>query len=701
MANYRVPVLETFSWQKQVLGVLEAPPLSPNKGERYLVANTENLTDVFVEQNNNVAWFDGENWQFDTPIDGWITLDISSPQPRMLIYFESNWREYPASMIRVDHSNFTTQIPTETDMTLQELLEWMDVNFGGKGPIGEPTDGSYEDGLLEWNFETKINDALDDLNEVLRDLAPPRPLSLDGLTLAFNQTYRTAKVAAGVNWNGASDGSTLNNIITTNDITATSPSAADAFGVANETTLIAHYRNDPTGAWVEAANFDIVANFHQEPNGSRPPVQNLTGWNTLGNCKIDDGTPAAPSTGGSGNGYTQLNFTSGGGGYLRITEVATYNDFSLWQKMNAHIRFNSLPAGYNALKMIHNYRDDLRETNVREVYYDDAFGQSLNTIASTVVTEGSTLNHRFLSGVKYYDQGTTFNVAFTFGNLFNKTYATSQVASISMSGCSGNNFVPTDGDGIDGIPNYNDNFIITAANAGANKLTVNNNTYQTNARATATAIHPYKSNINSQSPAENRLLHSYDGRSTAIKEDWLDEDYRIPLSFDSDNISTALNGFGWDSEATLEAGNLLAYNQTLRYANLNLSGTLPAGNPNMSANSGAQQYVRGFQVNASTNTQMIIPGISVGDVSPVGTGDINIEVKLPTQTGWLDVGSPFNGGTFSGSDGDGCQVGSSSGSTFNLTFGTNSTANSGNRIYVRITFRTATTKTVNSNFRVN
>lgn len=699
---YRVPVLETYSWQKQVGGMLEAPPTSPapTKGDRYIVSDTTSLSGAFIGHADDIAWFDGAAWQFDTPSDGWITLDTSAIQPKMLIYFESGWQEMPASMIRVDNSQFTTQIPSDVDMTLQELLEWMDVNFGGKGPLGAPSDGGYEDGLLEWTENTQMNDAIDDLNEVVKDLAPPRPLSLEGLTLDFSDSYRTAKVAAGVNWNGASDGETLNNIITDNDITVTSPNQTDAFGVADETALKAEYRNDPVGSWIEAATFDITNNFYQEPNGTRPEYQDLTGWNTQGDCAIDGGTPATPTTGGSGNGYTQLAFTTGGGGYLRITEVARYNDFNMWQKMNANIRLNALPAGYNAVRMVHDYRSDLRESNIREMYYDDANGQALSFSTPCTVQEGDTLNYSYLSGVQYYAAGTTFDVNFTLDNLFNKTYATTNVASVSMTGCAGDNFAPADCDNIAGIPNYNDQFVMTFANTGANQLTVNSSVYQTNARATASGLHPYKTNATSQSPSENRHILSYSGRSDNITEDWLDEDYRLPLSgYDFDSYAGSMTG-NWNSQNALGANDLLVYNQTLRYANLDLSGILPAGNPNMSGAAGAQQYVRAFTVNSSTNTTLIIPGLSVGDIDPVGTGEINVEVKLPTQTGWLDAGAPYNGGTFGGNDGDGCQVGTSSGSTFNLTFGTNSTANSGNRIYVRVTFRTATSKTINSNFRV-
>jgi hypothetical protein len=74
------------------------------------------------------------------------------------------------------------------------------------------------------------------------------------------------------------------------------------------------------------------------------------------------------------------------------------------------------------------------------------------------------------------------------------------------------------------------------------------------------------------------------------------------------------------------------------------------------------------------------------DVSAVGSGNVNVEIKLPTQTGWLDLGTDYVQATFTGADGDGCKT-AQSGDDWSWTAGSFSTADSGNMVIVRITIR--------------
>lgn len=72
MAKYRVPVLETFSFQPPVLDKdLTAPPATPSKGDRYIVGGS--ATGDWATHDKDIAYYDGAAWQFDTPAEGWIT----------------------------------------------------------------------------------------------------------------------------------------------------------------------------------------------------------------------------------------------------------------------------------------------------------------------------------------------------------------------------------------------------------------------------------------------------------------------------------------------------------------------------------------------------------------------------------------------------------------------------------------------------
>jgi hypothetical protein len=71
MAQYRVPVEETFSWQRPIIDKdLSTPPTSPNKGDRYIVG--ESATGDWAGQEKKITWYNGTIWKFDAPTEGWI-----------------------------------------------------------------------------------------------------------------------------------------------------------------------------------------------------------------------------------------------------------------------------------------------------------------------------------------------------------------------------------------------------------------------------------------------------------------------------------------------------------------------------------------------------------------------------------------------------------------------------------------------------
>ena len=75
--QYRVPVLENFEWQQNVISQgLNTPPSSPVKGDRYIVGASP--TGAWSGKAKNIAWYDGAAWKFDAPTAGWqsyVTAD--------------------------------------------------------------------------------------------------------------------------------------------------------------------------------------------------------------------------------------------------------------------------------------------------------------------------------------------------------------------------------------------------------------------------------------------------------------------------------------------------------------------------------------------------------------------------------------------------------------------------------------------------
>lgn len=700
--SFRVPVLETFSWQKQVKDILAAPPANPSKGDRYIVADVPSGDWSTAGAAKKIAWYDGSEWKYDAASLGWFTLNEASGE---FIYFDgTKWDKMYANQIKVDASQFSVQIPSTADMTLQELLVWMDANFGGPGPLGTPSDGSFADGLLEWNSQTRINDALDDTNEILLELAPAQANTLAGTTLANNRTLYSGKLPSGLDadtWyqDGKAAGDTVTNVINQSSVTLTSASPSDTFSKADEGFLIGRKRAG-AGSLTQYAKINIGANFVEGVPGvsPRPSIQDLNAWKVAQKAGfecVDCDTPDVANTG--------LCVISKGNDKLVITDVRKYNNFNKWQKGNANMQFTSLEAGYHEFQMEHNVRSAARATAITKLFYDNNTDALTFQVSPTLV-EVSTGKLRYLSGIPYYTDATGGNsgsgsgaaqlrVQFTGANVFKNIYRSDKIADYTVAGLSG-----TVSKAQATTPNVNDVFAVDdtfSINAA--------NVYSLNSIVSATLYHPFKSNAAASSATENRYVNTYSlTRSTDTIEYFTDEQYRLPAGIDL-SVAPAANGSTmknqWDSTAVIANGNALVHNQQVKYPAGNYStGILPAGGPNYAAGfTGDQVYLRAFNVGtAKNNFNLTLTNLVNADVGAKGAGNINVEIKLPGVSGWLDAGSAFMSGSFTGVDGNGCRT-AQAGAVWTLTSGVLSTTASNGWVVVRITFRSSSAKSVNAN----
>ena len=87
MAKYRIPVEETFSWQRPVISLQNDPPGSPSKGERYIAGDSP--TGDWVGHETDISWHDGVDWQFDSPSEGWCTYRNDSA--RFYTFDSTSW----------------------------------------------------------------------------------------------------------------------------------------------------------------------------------------------------------------------------------------------------------------------------------------------------------------------------------------------------------------------------------------------------------------------------------------------------------------------------------------------------------------------------------------------------------------------------------------------------------------------------------
>jgi hypothetical protein len=90
MTNYRIPIIDKFSWQPPVKSILDTEPGGPAKGDRYIVAVSATGTN-WAGNDNKITYYDGAAWQFDTPAEGWQVY--SEGADKFYFYTGSAWVE--------------------------------------------------------------------------------------------------------------------------------------------------------------------------------------------------------------------------------------------------------------------------------------------------------------------------------------------------------------------------------------------------------------------------------------------------------------------------------------------------------------------------------------------------------------------------------------------------------------------------------
>lgn len=553
-------------------------------------------------------------------------------------------------------------------------------NVGATGPegvpgdsceinIGLPADGYLSDGLLDWETTTKVCNALDDVNEILAELAPNQPLSLQGASLsmtgvtmfngnASDKEYQNYKSAAGESVDGTYIGGAIN--------------VADTFTLTNPTV------GDP-----EAGGDDTFYPGDEGTLSSRITADGLE--NEEGSIDLVTGTPSYDES-------LTLNAQNAG-----------YNSFNLWVRGDATIDADTyISSGYNKLFMRHNASGSDRDSEEYEVFYDtEPLSQSASVDA--VATENTPI-YRELSGIRSYTTNSTFNLTVTAINMFNDTYQTDATIldDSVFPGIVDTIIALTDSawDGtISSIPRFDDTPIVLGGYTDYIFTVTVVNQRATNARAGVTLSKPGRGSVTSQESTTNRLIDTFSDSSTVLDEPFDDEDYRLP-DYDGgdypdnyDTVPGSLTG-NWDSTADLIDGEAVVFHGSLYHGSSSslpsggdFSSSLPVG-PDYSGFTSNAIYLRGFDDDGDPHNSGILElvGLTVADVSPVGSGNVNVEIKLPTETGWLDLGTPFNVALFTGVDGDGCRTAQSS-DDWSFTFGTFSTADSDYIIIVRVTIR--------------
>jgi len=493
------------------------------------------------------------------------------------------------------------------------------VDVGNEIILGNPIEGFYN-GIFPLNDESIVTSTFNSINSLLLAISPAAPDILSGnLTLSIVKYSAILPIGLNNAWyqNGVVAGSVINDYIILNSYSLSSQNPSTAFKVGSTF------------------------------NGDEGVICHVLNGIEISTIDVIQGV--------------------GVSGSIQITSLVNYN--TIWRKANARINYLDNNEGFKIHSIKYRTLVLNQNTNNTFVWYDDS---DLMPVVSSVTISQATLNSsRYLSGVRYYSLTDTFNIAALIDNIANKTIRPVNPISYSMSGISSVNIA------IDGsIFSYN-------AQYGLNRsITItNSNVYSIDSRLTVIGNKPSGKTASSLSGSANRLINTYSVNNSVNGDiTMFDENYRFPMSTDFSLIPGSLTG-NWNSSQLLVSGNVLLFGGVWRYPNINFSSYLPVQSVDYSGFTGDQFLVYAVNIaNAHSSMRITFTGMNYTSISPEGSGDLNISIRLPSVTGWLDCGRNFG-------DGVGCRLGSSSGNILNLSFGTSSSSGSSGIVFIRITLK--------------
>lgn len=142
MTNYKVPVLDNFSWQFPVLGKdLSAPPGGESKGQRYLVATGASAG--WAGQSGNIALCTGTGpttWEFVTATAG---MQVYVADEDSFYVYTTSW----IKTFKVAIAGLTLTTPTLVNPTIKGLAALSSLTIGD-----DTTSGGYANVIFKSHY---------------------------------------------------------------------------------------------------------------------------------------------------------------------------------------------------------------------------------------------------------------------------------------------------------------------------------------------------------------------------------------------------------------------------------------------------------------------------------------------------------------------------------------------------------------------
>jgi hypothetical protein len=580
------------------------------------------------------------------------------------------------------------KLDTSTGLPIEP--QEMEVRIVGADALGPTKDGEYwPDGLFDFNEQTKISDAMDEVNEALKDLAPAEATLLRGdMTLDVNGGFKTGKISRQdamapdqLRMVGVLEGQEIDYITTDSGVTATLPIEGNIvkkeqqvqFGRADQGIITTFFDDVEVDEGINLGeNFNEDSRDYEEAvQGFDPEIdQTTTDVNGVETIRaINPNKDAYRSETGA----------------LTINRVERYNDFKKWQRGTGTVNFGRLDGQTPLTPGRHTFSVEHRgilsgpySTNDSEVFYDPSTIAPATTINSFSIVTGT---EKYVSGVPFYNQNITFGLNLNVTNVFNYTYWDKPLSLVAGNTDAGLVDWNDEKSNLAGntIPSWDDEINLTdyVINYTGTKATEESVTLTAKAGKVATDWGAEVSQTIDMLVDTNPTT----GNSTWLKETFFDEDFRLKqnTNFDDMTVVETANGT-WNSENLLALGEAQQYMGDLVVAQrdftsfgVNADYTSFVGN--------AQRYYRAFKAAGKPNSNGTIKFKTTNNIET--SGDIEVLIKFPGLTGWLTLTELYDIQIFANTytqDGSGVATDirkTSNSVEIDWTIGTNSTVDSG------------------------
>ena len=665
-------------WMGAVMDIVSSPPI-PTNYARYLIDwNTAATGDFAGHEGEIVMWdYDKLEWEF---------LDTV---PGMALTNESN--------------NYLVYAAQDTSP-----ISWLTGDPGGMiGPdenhdITEYTGGLYTD----FTETTEIGTPIDRYNKLFLSLVPPSAPDLTdwsgskaGTLANGNLSFDDSNPIGGQSYVGANNSPTPVNVdglwsAGGKRIAIAPANGSDLSGVLND-QVVAH-DGTPTPAY--AANM-----FGNTDNGTLKLYVNGTLVSTL---DLTSSTGAIDTTSGSS--------VSGFSVSAQVSSKFPMGDnFDMYQNRTGTWLVvdddPNLVQGYNYVHVVREYDTTVITLSRFEFVIDDNIVST--AYGGLVLDNLSMTGSKKISGVDYHTNGAAL-YDINIDNAYRNTYSASASAVSFSSNTNSYGTVcsaPDEGFPICGGDELQQhsvvNKVVTIKTSGM-RLINESMTVTTSVQRTVQG----SSSSGSTSILGILLDNCTDGSGVVGTETFDAEVYRLTSNYSYDIFSDITNG-AWDGQYSIKDGGagyndgmqiiddkLVYPNYDFRTSNIISGSTFNDGGVGGTARnylslSGSRTYYRYFRQLSPTTANFIVNIAGSGgtfvatEISLTGN-NIHVEMKGPTQTGWMDCYKDFQTGQWS--DGNGARnatagAGRAFGTNWGLTIGTKNTANTSGYMVIRIT----------------